>query len=100
MQINHDTIQAQAIIDAWPEATAKPLVLPMSVNPNQGEDPDPAADFVRAVAHAHEAGMDISFAGLFAGEIRRRISIPGYPFRQRRHWIEPRPTPVTDAETI
>ena len=44
--------------------------------------------FVASVAKAYQAGMAISFAGLFAGETRRRVSLPGYPFQRRRHWIE------------
>ena len=44
--------------------------------------------FLTAVASGYEAGVDISFAGLFAGEVRRRISLPGYPFQGRRHWIQ------------
>ena len=43
--------------------------------------------FLEAVARAYEAGLSISFAGLFAGESRRRIALPGYPFQRRRHWI-------------
>ena len=48
-----------------------------------------AADgsFVAAVAAAYEGGLPISFAGLFAGETRHRISLPSYPFQRRRHWI-------------
>ena len=43
---------------------------------------------VAAVAEAYEAGLPISFDGLFAGETRRRISLPSYPFQWRRHWVE------------
>jgi acyl transferase domain-containing protein len=43
---------------------------------------------MEAVAGAYEAGVPIDFAGLFAGEQRRRISLPGYPFQRERHWIE------------
>ncbi|MDE2973398.1 MAG: SDR family NAD(P)-dependent oxidoreductase [Gemmatimonadota bacterium] len=46
------------------------------------------AEFAESVARAYEAGLPVSFAGLFAGERRRRISLPGYPFERRRHWIE------------
>ncbi|MDE3261804.1 MAG: SDR family NAD(P)-dependent oxidoreductase, partial [Acidobacteriota bacterium] len=53
--------------------------------------PGPAGGFIAAVAEAYEAGLDINFAGLFTGETRRRISLPGYPFERRRYWIpEPR----------
>ena len=44
--------------------------------------------FVDAVAKAYEAGLNIDFTGLFAGESRRRVSIPGYPFQRRRHWVD------------
>ena len=43
--------------------------------------------FVEAVAGAYEAGLPVSFPGLFAGETRRRISLPSYPFQRRRYWI-------------
>ena len=52
-------------------------------------DVDPSDAFVRAVAQAYEAGLDLAFAGLFAGELRRRVAIPGYPFQHRRYWLEP-----------
>ena len=48
-----------------------------------------AEGFLRAVAAAYEAGATISFAGLFLGERRRRIAIPGYPFQRRRFWVQP-----------
>ena len=37
---------------------------------------------------AYEAGLPVAFAGLFAGETRRRISVPGYPFEHRCYWVE------------
>ena len=39
---------------------------------------------------AYDAGAPIAFAGLFSGEERRRIAIPGYPFQRRRFWVQPR----------
>ena len=44
-------------------------------------------DFVTAVAGAYEAGLPISFAGLFAGERRRRVLLPTYPFQRERYWV-------------
>ena len=43
--------------------------------------------FVQAAAQAYEAGRAVSFESLFAGEERRRISLPGYPFQRRSYWI-------------
>ena len=52
--------------------------------------------FVDAVAEAWEAGLSVSFAGLFAGEMRRRIALPGYPFQRQRYWL-PKPRGHTAA---
>ena len=68
-----------------------PLVLASLQRPSQDEE-KPAdeleAGFMSAVAGAYEAGVDLSFEGLFAGETRRRISLPGYPFQRERYWVE------------
>ena len=48
--------------------------------------------FSEAVAAAYEAGVPISFSGLFVGESRRKISVPSYPFQRRSYWVQsPRP---------
>ena len=84
VEIGPDTVLGPTVASAWPESAdgdGVPVVLS-----SQGDD-----GFVGAVAGAYEAGLTISFAGLFAGETRRRISLPSYPFQRRRHWIEMRP---------
>ena len=60
---------------------------PLQVWSDGGDQPD--RSFAESVARAYEAGLPISFAGLFAGEERRRISLPVYPFQRRRHWFGP-----------
>jgi acyl transferase domain-containing protein len=52
---------------------------------------------VEGIAGAYEAGLEISFAGLFAGEARCRISLPAYPFQRRHHWIETRPNSSSEG---
>ena len=47
-----------------------------------------AGAFLHAVAGAYEAGLALDLAGLFAGEARRRISLPAYPFQRRSFWFE------------
>ena len=44
--------------------------------------------FEEAVAEAYGAGLEVGFAGMFAGEERRRVALPGYPFQRQRYWVE------------
>ncbi|MCY4628950.1 MAG: SDR family NAD(P)-dependent oxidoreductase, partial [Acidobacteria bacterium] len=44
--------------------------------------------FAEAVSGAYEAGLSISFAGLFTGEHPHRIALPTYPFQRNRYWVE------------
>ncbi len=75
---------ADLVVDIGTASSAGPTALPDWPNAEEGAE----APFAESVASAYEAGLPISFAGLFAGETRRRIALPGYPFQRRRHWIE------------
>ena len=74
---------------AWPAASgAPPAVLASLLRPARDTPPEEVEGaFAAAVAGAYEAGLPIRFEGLFAGEERRRISLPGYPFQRERHWV-------------
>ena len=76
----------------WPEdtgVTQSPVVLQSLLRPSfDGSEPERADAFLQAVAGAYEAGLPVSFSGLFAGESRRRVGLPGYPFQRRRHWVQ------------
>ncbi len=77
---------------AWPDSPgspAPPVTLSSLKRPGRNVSATEAEDaFFAAVAGAYEAGLPVRFDGLFAGESRRRISVPGYPFRRDRHWID------------
>ena len=75
---------------AWPDDAADAPVTLASLRrpPRDAPAPEPETDFVDAVAAAYEAGLDLSFEGLFAGESRRRVSLPSYPFQRERYWLE------------
>jgi len=75
---------------AWPEdaADAPAALASLRRPPRNGASSDPEADFVDAVGDAYEAGLSISFEGLFAGESRRRVALPSYPFQRERYWLE------------
>ena len=77
----------------WPdssngkEATTSPLVLASLMRPSDEDSQERGTGFAEAVAGAYEAGLALSFEGMFAGESRRRTSLPSYPFQRRRHWV-------------
>ena len=86
VEIGPDAVLGPMVASVWPESsggTAGPVALSSLRRDLQGDD-----GFVEAVAGAYQAGLGVSFAGLFAGETRRRISLPSYPFQRRRHWID------------
>ncbi len=102
IEIGQDAVLAPLLAEAWPKAAeneAAPTLL-SSLRQSSGGEEEAAGhadgDFVEAVARAYEAGLGVSFAGLFAGETRRRISLPGYPFQRRRFWL-PKPGGQTAA---
>ena len=65
---------------AWPDAAGEAPAVVAGVT--DGSD----GGFARTVRSAYEAGLPVSFAGLFAGERRRRVALPTYPFQRERHW--------------
>ena len=104
IEIGPDAVLAPTLAEAWPEAAenaAVPTLLSSLRQSSGGEEAaagDADGDFVEAVARAYEAGLGVSFAGLFAGETRQRISLPGYPFQRRRFWLpKPEANPAPSA---
>ena len=85
----HAVLSTMATL-SWPDtAGAPPVALPSLLRPSSKVSQAEAdRAFTAAVANAYEAGLSVSFAGLFAGETRRRISLPGYPFQRERYWVE------------
>ncbi|HXO20693.1 MAG TPA: amino acid adenylation domain-containing protein, partial [Thermoanaerobaculia bacterium] len=45
------------------------------------------------------AGAEVDWAGLYAGERRRRVPLPTYPFERKRFWIDAAPRAGAVAET-
>jgi len=58
-------------------------------HPKQAE-PDPAV-LLQAVARFWLAGGEVDWTGFWAGERRRRLALPSYPFERRRYWVDPLP---------
>ena len=90
LEIGPRSVLAPMATSAWPESPQTPAVLSSLSPPSDKAEKSGSADgFVESVTEAYQAGLPIRFAGLFAGEARRRISLPSYPFQRRHHWLEP-----------
>ncbi|MDE2688304.1 MAG: SDR family NAD(P)-dependent oxidoreductase [Chloroflexota bacterium] len=88
LEVGHEPIQGRTIGDYWPESAGVPTMISTAARTSaDGRSLESDDAFVRAAAAAYESGLDISFSGLFAGESRRRVSLPTYPFQRRHHWI-------------
>ena len=88
VEIGTRSLLGRSLAGAWPDSEGPPTLLASLASPPADADSPHARDgFARAVADAYGAGLTISFPGLFAGESRRRVALPTYPFQRRRHWL-------------
>ena len=92
VEIGPHAVLGPVVSMIWPAsapAGSPPVLASLRRPPRDAEEPpiDTSGGFTEAVAGAWEAGLDIAFEGLFAGEERRRITLPGYPFQRVQHWV-------------
>ena len=101
-EIGPDAKLGPKVVRSWPHppgggSNRAPAVLRSMRRPSGRESANECDGcFVEAVAGAYEAGLTVTFAGLFAGEVRRRISLPVYPFQRRHYWFR---APVQSTST-
>ncbi len=88
VEVGPQAVLGTMIVMNWPGAK-EPASITTLLGP-AGTEETGDSGFVEAVAGAYGAGLAISFEGLYAGEERRRISLPSYPFQRQRHWVEAR----------
>ena len=94
IEVDPNAVLGPLVSMAWPSATSRgqatrELKALASLLRNYDNLPFDEYDdgFAAGVAGAYEAGLTINFDGLFAGESRRRISLPSYAFQRERHWV-------------
>ena len=90
IEIGPHAVLGPMISMIWPQPPGTPgsvVAIPTMQRPEVRGGTEAASGFTEAVAEAYTAGLDISFEGLFTGEERRRISIPGYPFQRSSYWF-------------
>ncbi|MCY3660833.1 MAG: SDR family NAD(P)-dependent oxidoreductase [Caldilineaceae bacterium] len=105
IEIGPHAVLGPMLLQAWPDSMSEgdacepPIALASLRRPRRDSSAaEPECDFIDAVAGAYRVGLEVAFEGLFAGEMRRRISLPGYPFQRERYWLNPskRRRPGTD----
>jgi acyl transferase domain-containing protein len=57
-----------------------------------------SAEGMEAIGSLWLTGADIDWQALHAGETRRRVALPTYPFERRRFWVSP-PAAATEQGT-
>ena len=108
IEVGPNAVLGPLVSLVWPgsadvsDAVEAPVVLQSMIRPwNDIPTPESEDTFVNAVAGAYEAGLPISFAGLYANEKRRKIELPGYPFQRERYWVDgSRRRSVTDGHPL
>ena len=91
VEIGPHAVLSQIAAMSWPasaEAGAPATISSLLRPGSKVSEAEAETSFVAAVAAAYEAGLPVRFGGLFEGEARRRIALPGYPFQRERHWVE------------
>ncbi|MCP4664170.1 MAG: acyltransferase domain-containing protein, partial [bacterium] len=79
-----------------PERPAGRMVL-ASLCDERERHPDQAF-LLRTLGQLWLAGFEVDWSGFYAGERRRRVVLPTYPFERRRFWIEPRSELLTTLD--
>jgi acyl transferase domain-containing protein/acyl carrier protein len=72
-------------------AGARPVAAAMRPRHSHGSD---AAVLLGALGTLWQSGVEVDWPVSWAGERRRRVPLPTYPFERQRHWIDP------DAATL
>ena len=54
-----------------------------------GQPGDAAEQVQRALGDCCCSGVQPNWSAFYAGQERRRVPLPGYPFRGERYWVEP-----------
>jgi acyl transferase domain-containing protein/acyl carrier protein len=71
---------------------SRPIALPSLRHAHDRQDDQ--AFLLRALGQLWLAGADADPDGFYAGERRRRVPLPTYPFERQRHWVERRAAPA------
>jgi acyl transferase domain-containing protein len=69
-----------------PGRSREQVMLPSLRQPRGKEEDMPL--LLRSLARLWLLGVPVNWAGFHAGERRRRVALPGYPFERERYWLD------------
>jgi natural product biosynthesis luciferase-like monooxygenase protein len=67
-----------------------------SLRPPKGEQSE-IEFLLKTVGRLWLAGVEIDWSRFYAGQPRRRVQLPSYPFERQRYWIDPPSTEATSS---
>ena len=90
----------RTLVLAQPAAAGRTVLasLPGGATAASAEEGDLPALY-QALGRLWLGGFEVDWDAVHAGERRRRVRLPTYPFERRRYWIEPRATPSPAGST-
>ncbi|HEX4494597.1 MAG TPA: amino acid adenylation domain-containing protein [Thermoanaerobaculia bacterium] len=71
-----------------PATADRPALATLRPAGDAGTDPE---SLLRALGQLWLAGAPVDWPAFYAGERRRRLPLPTYPFERRRYWLEAKP---------
>ncbi|HET6975218.1 MAG TPA: MupA/Atu3671 family FMN-dependent luciferase-like monooxygenase [Pyrinomonadaceae bacterium] len=80
--------QTLGALAAQQPGTALDRVALASLRPPKGDQSEVEL-LLKTVGRLWAAGVKIDWSGFYAGQQRRRVPLPPYPFERRRYWIDP-----------
>ena len=89
LEVGPDDVLGSMAAPMWLAGEA-PMVVPSLRRDGRG-------DFTAAAGAMFAAGVNLRFEGLFAGERRRRMALPTYPFQRKRYWLKTKPRRRTEG---
>ena len=69
-------------------AAGRPEAAALEWLPSLHRERTEGSDLLESLQRLYLAGADIDWAAFHAGQGRRRVAWPTYPFRERRHWMD------------
>ena len=75
-----------SLVRQHPDSADQPALTTLRRGSEMGSD---SALLQEALGRLWVAGVPLDAEGFFAGERRRRVALPTYPFQRQRYWIDP-----------